>query len=270
MSQEEKKQMALQRIDNLKIAIGEDFVQTQLKSALGESSSAFAASIIDIYTGDTNLQQCDPKLVVMNAMKAAVLKLPINKSLGYAWIVPFNGNPTFQIGYKGLIQLAMRTGEYRHLNADIVYEGEYQSKNKLTGEFSLNGTRKSETVIGYFAYFELRNGFSKTLYMTTAEVTAHAKKYSKSFNGQYSPWKTEFDKMALKTVLRNLLTHWGFLSVEMANAIESDADQDAADKVLNDIRGKANKEEMDLTQVQEGEVVDNFSNNGNQGGGAPF
>ena len=116
----DKKQLAIQRIDKLKVAMNEDFVQSQLRSALQENSGAFAASIIDLYTGDTFLQECDPKLVIMQAMKAAVLKLPINKSLGQAWIVAYKGQPQFQIGYKGLVQLAMRTGQYKYLNTDVV------------------------------------------------------------------------------------------------------------------------------------------------------
>jgi recombination protein RecT len=260
-----QKSAALQRIDTLKMALNEDYVQNQLKSAMAENSGAFAASIIDLYTGEKTLQECDPKLVIMQCMKAAILKLPINKSLGFAWIVAYKGVPAFQIGYKGLIQLALRTGQYKYINAAPVYEGEYRSANKLTGEFDLSGTAKNDTVIGYFAYIELLNGFSKTLFMTKERVTAHAAKYSKSFNQQYSPWKTEFDAMAIKTVLRNLLTHYGYLSVEMANAIESDSNQDAADRVLGEIRENANKKDMGFTEA---EVVDAHAINNTAG--APF
>lgn len=259
------KSAALQRIDTLKVALGEDYVQNQLKSALAENSGAFAASVIDLYTGEKTLQECDPKMVIMQCMKAAVLKLPINKSLGFAWIVAYKGVPQFQIGYKGLIQLALRTGQYRYINAAPVYEGEYRSANKLTGEFDLSGTAKNDTVIGYFAYIELLNGFSKTLFMTREKVTAHAAKYSKSFNQQYSPWKTEFDAMAIKTVLRNLLTHYGYLSVEMANAIETDTNQDAADKVMGEIRENANRKDMGFADA---EVIDTPPNH--QPAGAPF
>lgn len=263
---EPAKSAALQRIDTLKVALNEDYVQTQLRSALAENSGAFAASIIDLYTGEKTLQECDPKLVIMQTMKAAVLKLPINKSLGFAWIVAYKGVPQFQIGYKGLIQLALRTGQYRYINAAPVYEGEFRSSNKLTGEFDLTGTAKSDVVVGYFAYIELLNGFSKTLFMTKEKVTAHAAKYSKSYNQQYSPWKTEFDAMAIKTVLRNLLTHYGYLSVEMANAIESDSNQDAADKVMSEIRDNANKKDMGFTEA---EVLDSQPGANHQTG-VPF
>jgi len=254
----ENKSMAIQRIDSLKLAINEDYVQNQLMNALGESRNAFAASIIDLYAGEKSLQECDPKQVIMQTMKAAILKLPINKSLGFAWIVAYKGVPQFQIGYKGLIQLALRTGQYRFMNADVVYEGEYKTANKLTGEFDLTGEKKSETVIGYFAHFELLNGFSKTLYMTKERVTAHAAKYSKSYSFNGSPWKNEFDAMALKTVLRNLLSKYGYLSVEMANAIETDVDEDAADKVMAEVRNNGNSKPMSFDNA---EVVGTKINN---------
>jgi len=260
------KNQALERIDKLKVALGEDYVQNQLKSALAENSGAFISSVIDLYTSEKSLMECDPKQVIMQVMKAAVLKLPINKSLGFAWIVAYKAVPQFQIGYKGLIQLALRTSQYRYINAAPVYEGEYRSSNKLTGEFDLTGVQKSETVIGYFAYIELLNGFSKTLYMTKEKVTAHAAKYSKSYSQSFSPWKTEFDAMAIKTVLRNLLTHYGYLSVEMANAIETDNNEDAADKVMSEIRGNANKNDMGFSEA---EVVPE-TNNTNVTAGAPF
>lgn len=244
-------QVAVSRIDSLKLMLNAESVQAQFKNALGENTNGFVASMIELYSGDSYLQQCEPKAVIMQALKAAVLKLPVVKSLGQAFILPYKSNgvmvPQFQIGYKGFIQLAIRTGAYRFLNADIVYEGEYQSRNKLTGEFDLNGTATSDKVIGYFAHFELTTGFSKTLYMTREKVDSHAKKYSKSYNQQYSPWKTEFDKMAIKTVLTQLLTHWGFLSTEMQQAFA--ADNDLADQVQEEIKTKGNSQNMDFEEA---------------------
>lgn len=242
----ETKAMAVQRMTIMRSALEDDFVKTQLQNALAENSSAFAASLIELYSGDKYLQECDPKLVIMEAIKAAVLKLPISKSLGFAWIIAYKkkGVPTpqFQPGYKGLIQLAVRTSMYRHMNCDAVYEGEYKSANKLTGEFDLNGTRTGDRVIGYFAYFELVNGFSKTFYMTRDQVTKHAERYSKSWGQAGSAWSTDFDAMGKKTVLRLLLSHWGYLSADLVTAISNDADYDAADRVAEEIRGRANQQ----------------------------
>ena len=248
-------------IDLLKNKLNAESVQTQFKNALGKNSGTFVASLIDLYNGDKSLQQCNPNAVVMEALKAAVLHLPINKALGYAYIIPFNNNkkvkyideqgyererwekvmePTFQIGYKGLIQLAMRTGQYRTLNADVVYDGELRKVSKLTGEIAFDGERTSDKVIGYFCYFELLNGFSKTLYMTVEQMAAHAKRFSKGLKKETTVdalislaafsvsdsnavgWMGNFHGMAIKTVIRNLLSKYGYLSVEMQNAIADD------------------------------------------------
>lgn len=248
-------------VDLLKNMLNAESVQAQFKNALGKNSGTFVASVIDLYNGDKSLQQCEPKAVVMEALKAAVLHLPINKALGYAFIIPFNNSrkvkytdeqgyererwekvmePTFQIGYKGLIQLAMRTGQYRTLNADAVYEGELRKVNKLTGEIAFDGERTSDKVIGYFCYFELLNGFAKTLYMTVEQMAKHAKRYSKGLKKETTVealinlaalpvsdtntvgWMGNFHGMAIKTVIRNLLSKYGYLSVEMQNAIADD------------------------------------------------
>lgn len=232
-----------------------DGVQAQIKNAWNDNKDSFVASVIDLYSGDTYLQNCHPELVAMTALKAAVLKLPVIKSLGFAYIVPYKTDgkfiPQLQIGYKGLIQLAIRTNQYEIINADVVYEGEYKTANKLTGEFDLNGEKKSDKIIGYFGHFRMSNGFSKTLYMTREAVDAHAKKYSKSYSTANSPWKTEFDAMAKKTVLRGLLSHWGYLSVEMCDAITED-DKDVAEKVMDEIKQNGN---LKTTGFEEAEQV---------------
>lgn len=219
-------------IDRLKSILYADSVQEQFKSVLAENSGAFVASIIDLYNTDKYLQACDPKTVVMEALKAASLKLPINKQLGFAWIVPYKDNksgqyiPTFQLGYKGYIQLCMRTGAYRYINADVVYEGELVKQDKLTGEIEIDPEKRTgDKKIGYFAFIETLNGFRKALYMTVDEITQHAKRYSKSFNSKSGAWATDFDAMALKTCLRLLLSKYGVMSVEMQQAyIEDSAD----------------------------------------------
>lgn len=265
---------AKNKIEVLKDIMNAPSVQEQFQNALKDNSGVFVASVIDLFNSDTYLQNCDPKQVVMECLKAATLKLPINKNLGFAYVVPFNESykdangtwqkkqvPQFQIGYKGYIQLAMRTGQYRIINTDKVYEGEFRTKNKLTGEFDLNGQATSEVVVGYFAHIEMLNGFAKTLYMTKDQVTSHAKKYSKSFSKDKSPWQTEFDAMALKTVIRNLLSHYGYLSVEMMGVMNSDIEADTVgSEVKETIRENANKQEM---KFEEAEVV-NESQTGEQ------
>ena len=158
------------KIEALKNMLKAPSVEEQFQNALQENTGAFVASVIDLFNGDKTLQECEPRQLVMEALKAATLKLPVNKALGFSYIVPYKSRQgvvaTFQIGYKGYIQLAMRTGKYRIINADLVFEGELRTINKLTGEIDFSGEKSSDRVEGYFAHIELINGFSKTLYRT--------------------------------------------------------------------------------------------------------
>lgn len=245
-------------VDRLKYILSAESVQEQFKSVLAENAGAFVASIIDLYNTDRTLQSCDPKKVVMEALKAASLKLPINKQLGFAWIIPYKDgktgqyNPTFQLGYKGYIQLCMRTGAYRYINADVVYEGELAKYDKLTGEIEIDtNKRMGDKKIGYFAFIETLNGFRKTFYMSIEEITKHAQKYSKSYGRKDSTWTSDFDSMALKTCLRLLLSKYGIMSVEMQRAYIDDVGTDVvslADEQLFD-------EVIDIEQSTPGAVL---------------
>ncbi len=243
---------AVRPIDKLKAVLNAESVKQQFENALKENAGAFLASIIDLYGSDKELQGCDPNAVVMECLKAATLKLPINKQLGFAYIVPYKGRPQFQLGYKGYIQLAMRTGQYRHLNAGIVYEGMKVTRNILTGEITITGEPTSEKPQGYFAYMELLNGFSKTVYMTREEIIAHAKRYSKSYGNSSSAWSSNFDEMALKTVVRQLLSKYGILSTDMVTALTSTHEEDAETEVEREVAANANQEVIDV----QGEVHD--------------
>jgi len=250
---------SLTPVQKMKSIINVDSVQEQFKNALQDQAPLFIASLIDIYSNDKNLQKCEPKDVIMEALKAATLKLPINKQLGFAYIVPYGSEPQMQIGYKGYIQLAMRTGQYKYINADVVYEGELKGHNKLTGEVDLSGEATSDKVVGYFAYIETVNGFRKPLYWTKEKVLAHAKRYSKSFNSKSSAWQTNFDEMALKTMLRNILSKYGVMSVEMMNAFTSDtADERTFEaQVEDEINENANSEVIDIeAEITEEDVPD--------------
>ncbi|WP_225739512.1 recombinase RecT [Chlorobium phaeovibrioides] len=245
-------QNAVQRFRSV---LEDPIVQEQFKNALQENAPLFVASLIDVVSNDKVLQECSPKDLIREAFKAATLKLPINKGLGFAWIVPFREKgvpkPQMQIGYKGYIQLAQRTAQYRYINADIVYEGELKKADKLTGEIDLNGEATGDKVIGYFAHIETTNGFRKTLYMTKAQIESHAKRYSKSFSQGFSPWKTNFDEMAMKTVINALLKRYGILSVEMLGAFQGDDDQRTPEaKAQDDITNFANSESAGFSDAE--------------------
>lgn len=217
----------LKPVDQFKAILNENTIRAQIKNSLKEKSGAFLSSMIDLYNGDTTLQACDPRAVAMECIKAASLDLPINKSLGFAYVVPYKNKPTFTIGYKGLIQLAQRSGQYRYINAGTVKEGELVGRNKLSGMIDLSGEATSDVTIGYFAYFQLINGAEKTLYMSRKEAEDWRDKYSPSAKSGYSPWKTDFDKMAMKTCLRRLLGTYGIMSADMQQAMVMEPEDEA-------------------------------------------
>ena len=227
----------------LKGILNNETMQQNFRNILAENAGAFMASIIELYQSDGALQKCDPNRVVLEALKAATLKLPINKQLGFAYIIPYNNGPTFQLGFRGLIQLAQRSGQYRYINADVVCEGESVNYNRITGMLEISGTAKSETPVGYFAYFQLLNGFEKCVYWTREKVEAHAKRYSKAWSKADSPWHTNFDAMALKTVLKTIISKYGVMSVEFANAIANDS---VDDRVEAEVAQNANGQPIAL------------------------
>ena len=220
-------EVQIRPVDRLKITLKEDSIKEQFANALKESAPLFAASILDLYMGDPQLQKCDPNLVVVEALKAAVLRLPINKSLGFAYIVAYKGVPTFQLGYKGLVQLANRTGYYKYIHCGYIYDGEEVEENWLNGELTKSGVKISDEVVGYFAHFETINGLRKTIYRSKAEAEKHAGKYSSGYKFGLDIWKKETDKMHRKGVLRDLLSKWGMLSVEICNAVADDIKADS-------------------------------------------
>lgn len=210
----------------LKLALSRDDMVTAFRKVLGENAEAFMASILTAVNLDDNLKFCAPDSIINSAMLAASLDLPIEKNLGQAWIIPYNGKEgkraQFQIGYKGLIQLALRTGEYETIHAGEIYNGTTVKLNPITGKVDWSGEPINDEVIGYIAYLKLRNGFERAVYMTYSEAQAHGKKYSKSFSRSDSPWATHPHEMGKKTALRRLLTKYGLLSVKMNRAIVAD------------------------------------------------
>lgn len=217
-------------------------VKKRFEEILGKKAAGFMSSIINVTKSNSMLQVADPKTVIGAAAIAASLDLPIDPNLGFSYIVPYNNSKKvngewikvseaqFQLGYKGFIQLAMRTGQYKTINACEVYEGEIKSINRFTGEMEF-GEKESDVVVGYLAYFKLLNGFEKYLYMTKDEIQKHATRYSQSYAADLkkdpgkkktSRWAEDFDKMALKTVLKMLLSKYGILSIEMQTGLQAD------------------------------------------------
>lgn len=206
-------------------------VQQKFQELLGKKAQGFVTSILQVVAQNKLLSNCEPQSVYGAAAAAAVLDLPINNNLGFAYIVPYNERTPdggkkqvaqFQLGYKGFIQLAQRSGQFQTIAAAPIYEGQLIEQNPLTGFVFDFTKKKSDTVIGYAAYFRLINGFEKTLYMDMGELKAHGKKYSKTFGNSNGLWNTDFDAMASKTVIKLLLARFAPLSIEMQKAIIAD------------------------------------------------
>lgn len=201
-------------------------VMKKLNDVLGSEKKAasFISSVISVANGNSMLRNAAPMTILGSAMVAATLDLPVVPTLGLAYIVPYKGQAQFQLGYKGLIELAERSGQFKNIIDEVVYEGQLVKKNKFTGEYEFDEDAKtSDKVIGYMARMDLVNGFSKTIFWTKEEVEAHAKKYSQAFSRGYSsPWKSDFDAMARKTVLKALFSKYAPKSVAMQQAVKFD------------------------------------------------
>ena len=204
-----------------------------LEDNLKEKKASFVSNLLALVENDANLSKCEPKDLMMCAMNATAVNLPLSKSLGYAYVIPYGNKPQFQIGYKGLIQLALRSNQYRYLNATEVRENE-MTRNKFTSEITFHAENPNGKVIGYMAVLELQNGFQSSVYMTVEEIEVHALRFSKSysydkkFNKSSSKWsdKDARPAMARKTVLKKLLGTYGVVSIELAEAISNDSENE--------------------------------------------
>lgn len=197
-------------------------IRGRFENMLGKRSASFMSSIISSVNGNAKLKECDPMTVIAAAAIAASMDLPINPSLGFAHIVPYKGVAQFQIGWKGIVQLAQRSGQYKTINLTTVLEGQIKKHDRFTGEMEFNETATSDKVVGYLLYFKLLSGFEKFFYMSAEQMHSHGKRYSKSYTYNTSTWQTDFDSMGLKTVAKLGLGKFGPLSIEMQTALEVD------------------------------------------------
>lgn len=216
--------------DRLEQMIGRVDIKGRLESLLGKRASVFGSSILSLVKATPQLQACQPMTIIGSAMVAATLDLPINKQLGFAYLVPYKDEAQFQMGYKGYIQLGIRTGQYKTIHATEVYADEIKKWDPLHGEIEFTDqvtwkqrdAGEMDKIVGYVAFFKLLNGFEKTIYMTKRQVLNHAKRYSKSYGRDTGIWKTNEHEMCLKTPLRILLSKYGILSIEMQTALRAD------------------------------------------------
>lgn len=232
-------------------------IQKMISERIGKNSSQIVTSALSIVNNNKLLQSVsNPMTVVQAVLTAGNLDLPLNPNLGFAYIVPYKGEAQFQMGWKGFVQLAQRSGKFKTINTTDVREGEIKNRDRMTGALEFewiddDAVRNKQNVVGYMAYFELLNGFSKSLYMSKAEIEAHAERFSQAFKNRgkssfKTPWETDFDAMAQKTVLKMLLSKFAPLSTEMQEAV-------AADQSVTDENGKRY---VDNPETIEGELAD--------------
>ena len=212
-----------QQIQTVRTILDRENVKMRFKEILKERAAGFSANLAVMVSNSAALSKCDPMSVVSAAVVSASLDLPLDPNLGFAYVIPFGDRATFQIGYKGLVQLAMRSGQYKTMNVTEVYEGEMVKENRMTGEFEFDQSKKkSEKEIGYAAYFKLVNGFEKTVYWTNDQIQKHGLRFSQTYKKGFGLWKDDFDNMAKKTVLKHLISKWGIMSIEMQTAVKFD------------------------------------------------
>lgn len=232
---------------NAKQLFNSESVQKKFNELLGKRSTAFITSVLQIITNNDLLSKADPMSVYHAATVAATLDLPINQNLGFAYIVPYKGQAQFQMGYKGFIQLALRSGQFHKISMSEIYDGQIKEANPLTG-FTFDFSNKtSDKIIGYAAYFRLINGFEATYYMTVDQLKSHGTRFSQTFKKGFGLWKDDFDSMAKKTVIKLLLSKFAPLSVEMQKAVVADQsiinNEDATDVTyIDNTEDKPNKE----------------------------
>ena len=246
----------------------QDAVKDQISKVVGgKDGQRFISAIISATTVNPALQECTNQSILSGALLGESLKLSPSPQLGQYYLVPYNETgkgkvAQFQLGYKGYIQLALRSGQYKKLNVLAIKEGELVRFDPLNEEIEVNliedeFERENAETVGYYAMFEYMNGFKKAMYWTKAKMEAHALKYSPGYasdkkkGNKYTFWSKDFDGMAYKTMLRQLISKWGVMSIEMQTALESDYAVINEDGTKNYVETEADVIEMDMPETQE-------------------
>lgn len=225
----------LQNKPKFSLAIQSEGYKRLINNTLGDPkrASKFIAAISSAVATNSSLQQCDAGSILSGALLGEALNLSPSPQLGQYYLVPFKDKAQFQLGYKGYIQLAIRSGQYKDIDVIEVREGEYLGRDKITGKHQFEFIedeveRENKPIIGYMAYFEYLNGFYKNLYWSKEKMQKHALEYSQAYASDvkkgtnYSFWTKDFNGMAFKTMLRQLISKWGIMSIDMQEALTKD------------------------------------------------
>lgn len=266
-------------------------IQNRFEEVLGKKSSNFISSLITLSSNDPMLSDAEPMSVISGAFQAAQLDLPLEKAFGFVYLIPFNTKnkqtgqwekkAQFILGYRGYIQLAQRSGQYKTINVTTVYEGELKSWNRFDETIEINQEgRSSDKVVGYYGYFEMLNGYKKAAYWTKEEVESHrvANNKAKDKKALSGVWKSNYDAMGEKTVLRNLLSKWGILSIEMQRGVLSDESatefesngtvKDVTQSFADEVPKQAVSDQIDHKSInpETGEIIEDAPKSATNGG----
>jgi len=260
----------------LKKYINDTLVKERIQEMLQDKAQQFVISLLSTVNNNSALASCDPASVLNAAMTSASLGLPINQNLGFAYIIPYKDKAQFQMGYKGFIQLAQRSGKFKTINVSDVRQGEISFHDRLTGEIIFEWAEENRDklpIIGYVGFMELINGFKKTMFMTMDELKKHGMKFSQTMKKGYGLWTTDFDAMASKTIIKMLISKWAPLSTEMEQAqladqaiIKDDGEleyidntpETASDVAADKEKNRLIKHIADSKDIAELEVCDEF------------
>lgn len=278
---------------NLTAYLTSDAVKSQINKVIGGANGdRFVSSIISAVQANASLKDCTSPSIVSAALLGYSLKLSPSPQLGQYYLVPFYNRKKgvseaqFNLGYKGYIQLALRSGQYKKLNVLAIKEGELINYNPLDEEIEVKliddeEEREKAKTIGYYAMFEYLNGFKKTMYWSKAKMESHALKYSQGYKAKkgYTFWEKDFDSMAYKTMLRQLISKWGIMSIDMQSALDSDmgvikedgtvdyVDNVTEESVEDNVVADTTTEEIKSAEVKEDKKAAAKTENNNGGNG---
>lgn len=230
--------MSEQQYDQLKAIIKKDEIQNQFIAVLGErQSQGYIMDVLLTVRNNSALMDCTPQSIITAAMRAATLRLSVDAGSGQAYLVPFNSKngkqATLIVGYRGLMQMATRTGQYRYINTSPIYDGEVVEEDRITGVHKLVGAKLSNKIVGWLCYLELFTGYSKSVYMSVEEIHEHAMKYSKSYDDDRGFWKKSPREMERKTILRLTLSKWGYLDPHDLTALKAVEENDKGADIID-------------------------------------
>lgn len=248
----------------------QDAVKTQINNVIGgKDGQRFISAIVSAVNTNPTLQECTNPSILSGALLGESLKLSPSPQLGHYYLVPFNDKSKgkvaqFQLGYKGYIQLAIRSGQYKKLNVMAIKEGELEYFDPLNEDIQINlmvddwDAREQSDTVGYYAFFELTNGFRKAIYWSKNQMEAHALKYSMGYRAKkgFTFWEKDFDSMAYKTMLRQLISKWGIMSIELQSAIDADMAVINEDGTKNYVENDAEVIDMEEPQAVEAEGIE--------------